>query len=474
MAEILLINPPLTSKELYRRGAKATASIIPPLGLASIAAVLEEEGHSVEIIDGIAQNISFSDVVKNAECFEIVGITVLSAFFKRCAELIRAIKKVCKVQIIVGGAHATALPESLLEVGADYVVLGEGELTIKELVNAILTSSHPIENIQGISFKNGGKVIKTKRRPMIENINSLPLPARHLLPMHKYKTSEARANRNPSHSMIVSRGCPGACSFCCKILFGKKIRCRSPENIVEEMFLLKDKYNAKEIAFLDDTFTADFDIVSSVCKLLINNKFDIPWSCEARIDTVDREMLQMMKRAGCDFIAYGVESGSNEVLKSINKKITKKEIERTIRITQEIGIPIRGYFMLGFVGETERQMMDTINFAIKLNVDVASFSLLIPFPGTVDYIRASKEEGYFDPEFYKKVLVPEFNFPDYPIYSPKTVSPERLLTIHKKAYRKYYYRPKIILKEITNIRDFEGLKRIVKGGITLLKNYRKN
>lgn len=470
MADILLINPPMTSNELYKRGAKATASIIPPLGLASIAAVLEDEGHSVEIIDGIAENISFSEVVKKAEDSEIIGITVLSAFFKRCAELIRAIKNVCNVPIIVGGAHATALPESLLEVGADYVVMGEGELTIIELVDAILTKSSPVENIKGISFMLGNRLVKTKRRQMIEDINSLPLPARHLLPMHKYKTSEARANRNPSHSMIVSRGCPGACSFCCKILFGRKIRCRSPENIVEEMFLLKDKYNAKEIAFLDDTFTADFDIVSSVCKLLIDRKLKIPWSCEARIDTVNREMLQMMKQGGCDFIAYGIESGSDSVLRSINKKITTKEIEHTIRITQEIGIPIRGYFMLGFVDETERQMMDTINFAIQLNVDVASFSLLIPFPGTVDYIRAIKEEGYFDPDFFKKVLVPEFNFPDYPIYSPKTVSPERLLNIHKKAYRKYYYRPKKILKELTSIRDFEGIKRIVKGGITLLKN----
>jgi radical SAM superfamily enzyme YgiQ (UPF0313 family) len=467
----LLIQPPISGNELYKRGSQATASIIPPLGLASIAAVLEKSGHSVEIIDGIASNISLEETVAKATNFDFVGITVLSAFFKRCVEVVKAIKSAAGIPVIAGGAHATAMPGSLLESGVDYVVIGEGEETARELVAALVTKSHAtIDKVKGIAFLRNNKMVVTERRPRVKNLDDLPMPARHLLPMDKYKTSEGRTHRNPCHSLVVSRGCKGNCTFCFKGAFGTEFRCRSAERIVQEMSELKDRYMAKEVAFLDDNFTTDRDRVIDVCRLLMEENFGIPWSCEARIDAVDEEMLRMMKWAGCEFIAYGIESGSDRILQSINKRIDTRTITKIIRKTQEIGISIRGYFMLGFVGETEAEMLETIRFATFLDPDIATFSLLIPFPGTTDYIRAQKEGGSFDPLFFQKKIVPEFNFLDDPIYCPKDISPQRLLEIHREAYRKFYYRPSFLMRAIGKIRNFHDLKRLLQGAKTLLQS----
>ncbi len=471
MANILLINPPLTSGELYKRGARGTASIIPPLGLAYLAAVLENKGHRVKIIDGIATDISIEEIVDSVKDFDFVGVNVLSTFFKRCVELIENIKRVTNVPIIAGGAHATVMPLSLLEKGVDYVVIGEGEDTINELIRALVNkSSLKIDTIKGVAFLRDGKMVKTEKRPLIKNLDSLPMPARHLLPMDKYKTSEARTNRNPSHSMVVSRGCKGNCTFCFKGAFGTEFRCLSPERIVQEMFELRDVYKAKEIAFWDDSFTTDRNIVISVCNLLVEKKLAIPWSCEARIDTVDEDMLRIMKRAGCEFIAYGIESGSDRVLRSINKRIDTKTITKTIRKTQTIGIPIRGYFILGLIGETEEEMYQTIQFATFLNIDIATFTLLVPSPGTADYVRAQKDGSNFDPDFFRKKIVPEFNFLDEPVYCPNGLSPKRLLEIHKNAYRAFYCRSSFILKEMLKIRSLQDVKRLMRGAKTLVQN----
>lgn len=471
MADILLINPPLSSGELFKRGSKSTASIIPPLGLAYLAAVLENEGHQVKIIDGIATDISIDSILRVVDDFDFVGVTVLSTFFKRCIELIEKIKVISNVPVIAGGAHATVMPLSLLEKGADYIVIGEGEDTIKELIGVLTDKlSLKIDDVRGIAFLRDGKMVLTGRRPLIKDLNNLPMPARHLLPMDKYKTSEARTNRNPSHSIVVSRGCKGNCTFCFKGTFGTEFRCLSPERIVEEMFVLRDVYKAKEISFWDDSFTTDRNIVLSVCELLLQKKLGIPWSCEARIDTVDEEMLRIMKRAGCEFIAYGIESGSDRVLRSINKRIDTKTIVEVIRKTQAVGIPIRGYFILGLVGELKEEMHRTIQFAASLKIDIATFTLLVPSPGSADYVRAQRDGGDFDPNFFRKKIVPEFNFLEEPVYCPQGLSPGKLLEIHRSAYRKFYCQPSFIIKELLKIRGLQDLKRLFKGFKTLMQS----
>ncbi len=223
--------------------------------------------------------------------------------------------------IVFGGPHATVLPESCLRNGADYVVLGEGEVTMLELVDA-LASGNDVSKVSGIAYLRDNVLHRTAARGVISNLDDIPLPARDLLPMDKYRNSQARSRKQPSHSLFTSRGCPGTCSFCNKMIFGTKARYFSVERIVEEFFLLRDRYGAQDIAIYDDNFLADRKIAHAVCDALIRNKFDRTWSIEARIDSVDREILLHAKEAGCDFIAYGIESGSQKVLNSINKRIT--------------------------------------------------------------------------------------------------------------------------------------------------------
>jgi hypothetical protein len=309
----------------------------------------------------------------------------------------------------------------------------------------------------------------TGNRPRIDPLDQVPLPDRTLLPMHRYRSSIARATAQPSQSLLTSRGCPGVCSFCSKLTFGTHVRYFSTERILEEFFLLRDRYGARDVAVWDDNFVSNPEVALAVCDGLRSRKFGRTWSVEARIDGVDRSVLAALKAAGCTYIAYGIESGSQRILDYIHKKITKEQVRAVVAMTKEIGIPIRGYFMLGFPGETLGEMEETVKFALELDVEVASFTLFIPLPGTVEYRRAC-QSGVFDPEYFLHRITPEFNFPDLPIYVPAGLSAEQLLKFHRRAYSRYYFRPKIVLRKLAALRQPREFWSLLQGAGTLLAN----
>lgn len=463
MARVLLIHPPLTDRERFVRGSKASASFIPPLGLAYLAAYLQKHGHQCRIIDGLACPLSLEEICRIAREYDWVGITVVSSYALRAIELIRLLKRNCPdIPVVVGGPHVTVLPKTMLDEGADYAVIGEGEETLLELVEGR-------ENVQGVALLIGGK-IQLNRRPMIQDLNRVPLPARDLLPMHLYRSSIARSDRQPSHAMFTSRGCPGMCTFCSKATFGTQVRYFSVERIVEEFFLLRDKYGAKDIAVWDDNFVANNEIALAVCEELKRRKLGITWSVEARVDHVNQEVLTALKEAGCNYIAYGIESGSQRVLDYLNKKITKERIKETVAMTKRTGIPIRGYFILGLPTETLKEMEETVRFAMELDIDLASFTMFTPLPGTAEYFRALKTGSFSDPEYYLHTIIPEFNFPKTVLYTPEGMTASQLINFHRRAYNRYYFRPKILLKKILSIRSFDEVSAAFKGGLTLLTN----
>ena len=471
MAKVLLIQPPLTPNEIYARGSSTSASFLPPLGIAYIASYLYKYGHECRILDGVAEPLPLEKICEIAHDYDVVGITVVSTYAVRAIELIQSLKKSRISQpLVVGGPHVTAMPESLLEHGADYAVMGEGEVTMCELVERLAAGSRDLKKVPGLVFRENGQFVYTPKHIHIDPLDQVPLPARHLLPMHLYKNSVARSTRHPSHSMLASRGCPGVCTFCSKKTFGTKTRYFSVDRILEEFFLLRDKYGAKDVAVYDDNFVTNHDIVLVVCEKLKKRNFDIPWSVEARIDVVNREVLYALKEAGCTCIAYGIESGSQRVLDHINKQVLKEKIVEAIRMTQEVGIPIRSYFMLGLSTETKKEMEETIQFAIELDTEVASFSLLVPLPGTVEYRRALKSGTFVDPEYYLYKVVPEFNFLDYPLYIPEGMTAGELLSIHRRAYNRYYFRPKFLLRKLLSIRSPGEIANLLNGGLTLIKN----
>ncbi len=470
MANILLIQPPIYISEYTARGSAHTLSILPPMGLAYIAAYLEKNGHSCEIMDGMAAPFNLDDLIIKSSLFDVIGITAVSTFAKRVNEIIDVLKfSNVRAPVVIGGPHATVLPESCLEHGADYVVIGEGEITMLELVNA-LTAGSPVDEVNGIAFLRDKKFHRTPARKTIENLDDIPLPARELLPMGKYRSSEARSKKQPSHSLFTSRGCTGKCSFCNKMIFGSKVRYYSVDRIVEEFFLLRDMYGAQDVAVWDDNFLADREVAHAVCDSLIKRKFNRSWSIEARIDTVDRDILHHAKEAGCDFIAYGIESGSQKVLDAMNKGITLEEIRQVIKMTKEVGINIRGYFMMGMPNESLEDMDKTISFARELNIEVASFTLFVPLPGTLDYRRAFAVGSFDDPDYYLHDVYPEFNFPSAPLYVPAGMTSAELMAKHKSAYNKYYFRLSFLLKSALAMRNFEDITRNFRGLLNLLNN----
>lgn len=469
MAKVILINPPLSKNELYSRGSEESASILPPLGLAYVAAVLEKAEHEIKVIDGIAEDISLEEIGKKAKEFDAVGILSLTAFALRAHQTAAQIKKESDVPVIMGGPHPTAIPfEIIKDKNVDFVVVGEGEYTFLDLVNNIRNKDR-VKEIMGLLYKDSkGKAIFTGNRSLLKNLDELPYPALHLFPMKKYKNSEIRSTRQPALSMITSRGCTYGCTFCNKKIFGRTFRAHSAKRVVDEIEWLMNDFGARQIAIWDETFTLNRKRVIDICDMIIKRNLNIPWDCATRVNCLDYDLLKKMKKAGCESISYGIESGSDRIIKSINKGFTKQQVINVFNDTRRAGIEIRAYFMLGLVGETIADMEQTIKFAKIIKPDYSSFTLLVPHPGTEEYEKALKE-GTFDAHYWDKMVLPEYNFLKKPVYVPKGITSEQLLKMHMKAYHSFYFSPYTILKQLTSIRNKDDLKRIYKGVKTMLK-----
>ena len=335
--------------------------------------------------------------------------------------------------------------EVLKEESIDFVIRGEGEETLNELI-----SGKEIAKISGLSYKIGNKIIHNQSRPVVQDMDTLPIPAYHLLPIKKYFPAKGSYKRLPAMGMMTSRGCPGRCTFCMGNYLGDKIRVRSAEKIFEEILLLHNKYGIKEISFYDDTFTTRKENVKKLCEKIISEKLDISWSCFARVDFVDEDLLKIMKLAGCHQIMYGVESGDEEILKNIHKKISFEKVEKIVKITKKLGIEVRAAFMFGNPGETIETMQKTIDYAIKLKPDVVIFNITTPYPGT-EMFKWAKEKG---------ILITE-NWNEYdlskPIMNLPTVKPEDVIKYYNKAYKDFYIRPGYLLNRVLKIRNLSDV-----------------
>jgi radical SAM superfamily enzyme YgiQ (UPF0313 family) len=312
------------------------------------------------------------------------------------------IKKISKnIRVILGGAHPSALPEQTLKEAqgaVDIVVIGEGEMTVLDIA-----LGKPLESIKGIAYLENGQTVKTSPREPICDLDSLPLPARDLLKIKKYR-GWGPLRKTPTTHLISSRGCPFECIFCSeKSVFGKGYRVRSPEKIVDEIYHLIDTYGMKEISFYDDLFTLDKKRVMAICDKLEEKKISIDWKALSRVNTVDSEMLSAMRNAGCWLISYGFESGSQEVLNAIRKNQTIEQCLDAAAMTRKAGIKFYGFFMIGNVGETEETVFQTIRFARKLKPDYYQFTIVRPDPGSylynmykdkIESARISWEEYY--------------------------------------------------------------------------------
>jgi len=376
-------------------------NVYPPLGLCYIAASLEQAGHDVAILDMNSQRVSDKSLVKHIEYSPLVGIGGLVTEYGEVVRLVKVIKKAHEYQIVVlGGPLATTHSEELLVAsGADVAVIGEGEQTIVELVNAIEQGSSR-ELIKGIVYQDGDRVVAHPPREPDTNLNSIPHPARHLLDMsrystHHFKTFGIKVPNIKSTTLISTRGCPYMCTFCAKEIGGLKWRARSPEDIVNEMRELRNDYDISGFVFNDDTFVVNRKRVIDFCALLEKELPDVIWYCNGRVNLMDEEMIQAMVKSGCVGIAYGIESGNQAILDSVKKAITLEQVERITALTKKHGIHVTGYFMLGILGDTKQTIQETLDFAERLDLDFYGFGITSPIPGTEMYSQAV-EKGLVD------------------------------------------------------------------------------
>lgn len=441
--DVLLIYPHSSTSSI-EEGIK-----VPPLGLAYLAAVLEKNGYSVRILDLNAQpklSSNFKDILLEDKP-GIVGITCLTPFYSAVLSLARITKEVTTARVIIGGAHATALPEELLKSNViDYVVLGEGESTLVELTGSLLNRENKPESIKGIAYIKDSTFYKTPPREYIQNLDDLPIPARHLLPIDKYKSPQYQQSKVTS--IITSRGCPYSCIFCdYRFLMGPKFRRRSPQNVVNEIEECIHKYNIQHISFRDSTFTFDEKWIHEFCQLLQDRNLKIDWDCNGRVNLVTTKMLDEMKKAGCSLISYGIESGDQGILDFAHKNLTTEQSIDALKITRKSGIQTLSYIIIGLPGENPQTIRKTINLAIKLDSDYTQFSLATPFPGTPLYDYA-REHNLIRPG----VIWDDFSPINKAILRTEALNFDELEKALKQAYRSYYLRPGYIVKRALSLR----------------------
>lgn len=405
----LLINPDVP--KLYQFGGQCAF----PLGLGYIAAVLEKR-RDVKVIDVGAERLNDDSLRKTILKMnpEIVGITSDTLAFQRAVEIATIVKQIDKkIIVVIGGVHSNALPTYPLKFDCfDISVYGEGERTAVELWDRI-DKGKSYEDVKGICFRGKDGIVVNPKRELIENLDELPFPARHLFPMDKY-SSDIHLAARPTYSIGTSRGCPFSCAFCsCNVAFGRKCRFRSPKNVVDEIELLINQYKVKGIYFREDLFTVNKQRVIDICDEIGKRGLHFSWECESRVDTIDEEMLRVMKKAGCELIWYGVESGSQRILDYLNKQITLSQVRKAFDICHKVGIKTGASFMIGIPGETIDEIQESIDLAeeLKPKFEWAHFNVFTAFPTSPLY-EFVKENRLYEKEVNHGILITktdEFN-----------------------------------------------------------------
>jgi len=443
--KILLIAPPLLARF-------TSVSTLPPLGLASIAAVLEKNGFETRIIDVSAEEASENDIITEVGNYrpDIIGISSTTPAYPFAKGIMKRIKEEFPENLVViGGVHPTFMPEQALQDGFDFAFKGEGEHTFLRFCQEYDRTRN-----------RDGMQAGTQTDP-IENLDELPFPAYHLLPFQKYQKfmPPSISRRKPWVAYCSSRGCPFGCIFCSVTKFwGNVWRGHSPKRMADDIERLIKEYKIRSVNFVDDNFTFNRGRILEFCRLVKERGMRFEWSCSCRVDQVDEELLKEMKSAGCWRIGFGVESGDPEVLKWYGKGITVEKARIAFKLCKETGISVFGFFIMGAPPETEESLKMTLKLALELDPDIMGLGFLTPFPGSRLWCYVQENS-----------LLLEKNLDSFDQVYPviKTgIPPEKLIEYSKKMYHDFYYRPSYVLRQVRrNLRDprmlAHGVKAIV-------------
>ncbi|MFA4855177.1 MAG: radical SAM protein [archaeon] len=465
---IVFLNPPFRgtyNREVRFQAVSPQKALHPPIMLGYAAAVCQRNGHEVDLIDAPALEIGEEATIERISGFEPEYVVMLTstASVESDAGIAKKIAAKTGAKTIAVGVHATAVPEDTLDKGFDIVARGEYDYTIRDLAEGAR-----LEEIEGISFKKGKKIIHNKARPLIQDLDKLPFPARELLPNEKYYSA---LYKNPFTFVLAGRGCPHQCIYCAgpQLMYGRGYRMRSPENVVAELKHLKENFKFKSVLFNDDTLNVNKKYLLELCGLMVKEKINLPWAAYSRVDSVDKEIAEAMKKAGCFLVKVGFESGCDEQLKNMKKgpRATTEQAKKAAKLFEDAGIQVHGTFVFGMPGETVESIKKTIEFAKQLNIDFVQFSVAQPYPGT-EFYEFLKSKGYLRFKNWADYLDCEGKI--RPIFEYPGLSMQDMQYWLKQAYKEYYLRPSYMLKALKQrLTNWNLLKSSFRSGWSLLQ-----
>lgn len=431
--KVVLLNPNVDQRRLTRHH-----SVLPPLGLAYIAGAIKD-AMEVEIIDAEALNLSDSDVLIRITRSrpEVIGITSTTPIFAKTRGIISHIKQATSATVVLGGPHASACPREVLDFPAiDFVVIGEGEQIFAQLCSSFADGSRGYSSIPGLAYRIKDHIIVNKSPGPIADLDQLNVPPWSLFPIGAYRTPHAL--RSPLVSIMTSRGCPYACTFCANhVIAGRRVRLRSIDNVMAEIEQAHSDYGIREFAVLDDCFTYDPERTLRLCDRMQDLASDLSWYCNTRVDKISAELLRAMKAAGCHEIYFGCESGDSTILRRIHKGITRRQIIDAVRLTKDAGITAELGFIVGFPFDTEETVTRTVDLAIEANPDKVQFSAFLPMPGTefwdmpgvrYDYLNENTHYGFHASSVHRTVRSSSISEALY----------QKTIEYQQFAYNRYY------------------------------------
>ncbi|MBF0188344.1 MAG: radical SAM protein [Magnetococcales bacterium] len=452
--DVLLIAAPSTMESRF----KSTTSLYKPtepLGLLYIAANLLKHGYSVRFIDFNAEGIALPEAISLIEKIQpkILGISCLTQEAYMVEELLKQVRHTLpQTPVVMGNVHSSYFFDYYLKNNlSDYVVHGDGEETMVALTEVILSKGDP-KTVNGISYldSEGGSV--TTPPNIINDLDALPPPAWELAKIEKYKAS-FYYNFQPDRTriMISSRGCPIGCTFC-TIHDGKKVRFHSAERVVAEIQHLVDTYGTTHINFQDPMFLTRPSRVRDICNGLIDKGIKIGWACEAHVNYAREDLFEIMKKAGCHTVFFGLECGDDALLKNIGKRTTVEQGKKAIHMARKYGLKPVGFFLLGVPGETEALSQKTIDFGLSLPLDMAFFSITVPLPGSQMFKEFVENDKRFDPYNWNGFSNTGYFGDKNPEWSPPGLPYEKLKVIQANGMRRFHLRPKMILRHLWTLR----------------------
>jgi len=459
--KVLLINP--SQKNVY---GTPMPQAYPPLGLLYIGAVLEKEGHTLKLIDMDNEVTEENDFNKQLLKFnpDVVCFTATTPTINNVKLIAKEVKQNLNIPIIIGGIHATIAPEDCLKSEhIDFAIKGEGELTISQLLKVL--KNKKFEEVDGLWYKENGKIKGNKDRDLIHDLDSLPFPARHLLKNpNAYVPPDAL--HKPVASIMTTRGCAGRCTYCCtKQIYGLSLRTRSVTNILDEIDHCIKEYGIKEIHILDDNFVYNKKRVLEFCDEVKKRYYKIHFEFAngLRADNTDIEVFKALRGIGVVNVGFGVESGNQQILDNIKKGIKKERVVKAFKEAKDAGFQTWGFFMFGLPGETKKTMQDTIDFAKELDPDFAKFLILKPFPGSEVYNDLKSQNLIFDYNFdhYGPYTEPVHRLPD--------VDSKTIYYYQQKANREFYLRLSKIWSHIKRIKTKDQLIYNLKSFVFLFR-----